>query len=408
MSISLCLIVRNEAQTLPGCLASVGSLTDDIIVVDTGSTDGTMALARQFGAQVYSYPWHDDFAAARNHALHQASGDWILVLDADERLHPQGVAQLQALDQGRPLEHTPAAAVLLVNLIRQEVGALQSPYSLVPRLFRNHLGLHFTRPYHETVEDSVTQLQRQQPHWQVVTLPALALTHSGYTPAAIQQQQKLERARRILEPYLAAHPDDAYIGNKLGALYGQAGDWDQALALLQRARTTVAPEDSVTGYELQYHLGLAYRHRQDWEQAIAHYRQALAVPLLPALKLGAQINLGSALKAQGHLLDAIACFQQAIDVDPSCAVAYYNLGLTQRARGYLDEAIAAYRQAIRLQPTYAEAHRNLAVALFKLGQLPECRQSFRRAIKLYDSTQPAEAQRLRQQVQALGLALDRD
>jgi len=406
MSISLCLIVKNEAQTLASCLASARPLADEIIVVDTGSSDDTMPLARQLGAQVYPYPWQDDFAAARNQALSHASGDWILVLDADEHLQPQGLAQLRALAQGRPLGQTPAEAIVLVNLIRQEIGALQSPYSLVPRFFRNHLGLHFTRPYHETVVDSVIQLQQQQPHWQVVTLPMVALTHTGYTPDMIRRHQKLERARRIMARYLAEHPDDAYIGNKLGALYGQAGDWDRALPLLQRALKMVPPQDSMTRYELHYHLGLAYRHHQDWEQAMAHYRQALTEPLLPTLTLGAQINLGSALKAQGHLNDAIRCFQQAIDVDPNCAVAYYNLGLTQRARGYLDDAIAAYRQAIQLQPAYAEAHRNLAVALFKLGRIPECCQSFQRAIHLYEGTQPSEAERLRQQLQALGLAID--
>ena len=82
--ISLCMIVKNEEAYLEECLTSVKDLVSEIIIVDTGSTDKTKEIAKKFGAKIIDFTWIDDFAAARNASIKQATGDWILVLDADE------------------------------------------------------------------------------------------------------------------------------------------------------------------------------------------------------------------------------------------------------------------------------------------------------------------------------------
>ncbi|NJL45333.1 MAG: tetratricopeptide repeat protein, partial [Leptolyngbyaceae cyanobacterium SM2_3_12] len=115
------------------------------------------------------------------------------------------------------------------------------------------------------------------------------------------------------------------------------------------------------------------------------------------------INYGSLKQTQGDLAAAIKLFQQAIDTDPSLALAHYNLGLAHRTRGYLGEAIAAYQRAIELQPDYPEAHQNLGVALFKLGKLPESLAAFSQAVKIYQRTDPAYAVSLKQRLKSLGL-----
>ncbi|MBD0268706.1 MAG: tetratricopeptide repeat protein [Cyanobacteria bacterium Co-bin8] len=403
MTISLCMIVRDEAERLPACLASAKDLISQIIVLDTGSTDQTVAIAQAQGAEVHTFAWSQDFAAARNAALEQATGDWILVLDADETLQPDIVPVLKGIDQGQGVGEIAAEHLLLVNLLRLEVGAQQSPYTLVSRFFRNRPELRFTRPYHETVDDSVVALQAQEPSWQVATLDAIALHHQGYQADAIARQNKFERARTIMAAYLADHPEDAYICNKLGALYGQEGEWAKALPLLERG-LTAAHSDPLTRYELYYHRGLAHRQLQQFDQAKQDYHTALEQPLLPKLKLGAVINLGSLLKQQGQLPEAIAQFEQAITIDPDCAIAHFNLGVAHRAQGYLDPAIAAYRRAIELQPNYPEAYQNLGVALFKLGKLPECLQAFSMALRLYEQSDPQAAQALRTGIKKLGIA----
>jgi glycosyltransferase involved in cell wall biosynthesis len=100
-TLTLCLIARDEEALLPACLASVRGVVDQIIVADTGSTDRTAALALQAGAEVIDHPWQSDFSAARNAALSAATGDWILVLDADERLSAgSGAVIRQAIQSG--------------------------------------------------------------------------------------------------------------------------------------------------------------------------------------------------------------------------------------------------------------------------------------------------------------------
>lgn len=400
--ISLCMIVKDEAASLARTLASVAGLVGETIIVDTGSTDDTVAIAQSHGASVHSINWDNDFAAARNASLRHATGDWVLVLDADEVLWPATAQVLQALDSGQPLEDVAAEDVLAVTLLRQELGAPQAPYTLITRCFRRLPEISFNRPYHETVDDSVAALQAQDPRWQVVTLAEVALHHTGYDPAVVMQRGKFDRARTIMEAYLADHPDDAYILNKLAALYVESDQIETALPLLNRAleRPDNALDD-ITRYELHYHRALALASQP--EQAASAYQAALDQPVLPQLKLGAWINYGSLKKAQGDFDAAAELFQQAIAVDTTLAVAHYNLGTAQRARGYLDEAIAAYRRAIALDPDYAAAHQNLAVALFKLGQLSEALQAFKQSIALYEASDPAAAASLRQGITKLGI-----
>lgn len=402
MGITLCMIVKDEADSLPACLKSVQPLTQDMVVLDTGSTDQSVAIAERYGARVIPYTWEDNFAAARNVSLAAAQGDWILVLDADETLDPACISTLQAIDRGEPFQDIAAEQILLINFLRREIGAQQSPYTLVSRFFRNHTAIQFQRAYHETVDDSVTAIIAQEPSWQVLTWPEVAIHHYGYSPDAIHQKNKFERAQAIMEGHLKHHPDDPYILNKLGALYIQQQDWATGIDLLTRGLTH-SDGDPITTYELHYHLGIAYRHQQQLELAASHYQTALQQPILESLKVGAQLNYGSLLKAQGQLASAVKAFEQAIAIDPNNATAYYNLGVAHRIRGYLEPAIAAYQKAIALQPNYAEAYQNLGVALFKLGKLPESLNAFNQAIGLYRATDPEVANRLSHQLQQLGL-----
>ena len=149
--LSLSMIVRDEAAQIEDCLRSVQGFVDEMVVVDTGSTDNTVALAQAMGARVERIDWPGDFAPARNQALQWVSGDWVLVLDADERLRPEAVAPLRAL-MAQP-------NVLLINLLRHERGAVQSPYSNVSRLFRRHPAIRWSRAYHSMVDDSVAETE---------------------------------------------------------------------------------------------------------------------------------------------------------------------------------------------------------------------------------------------------------
>ncbi|HAJ61289.1 MAG TPA: glycosyltransferase, partial [Cyanobacteria bacterium UBA8543] len=243
------MIVKNEEARLPQTLNSVKGIVDEMVVLDTGSTDRTVEIARKFGAKVHLFEWCNDFSIARNEALKYVQGKWVLVLDADEVLTSEIVPEMkQAMKSDRHL---------VINLIRHEVGAAQSPYSLVSRLFRNHPEVRFSRPYHAMVDDSVQELLQREPQWQVVYLSTIAILHYGYQSEAIAAQDKYTKARTAMEGFLASHPNDAYTCNKLGALYLQIGELTQGIELLERGLTATSVEPLVL-FELHYHLGYAY------------------------------------------------------------------------------------------------------------------------------------------------------
>lgn len=394
VKISLCMIVKDEENMLPRCLKSVQDLVDEIIVVDTGSTDRTVEIAQQFGAAVYHHPWTDDFADARNASLQHAQGDWILALDADETLMPNCISALQSA-----LENPHCLAI---TLLREEIGAQQNPYSLVCRLFRRHPQIQFQRPFHETIDDNITALMQQEPHWEVHSLSTPAIAHDGYRPEAIAQRQKSDRAERTMSRYLKAHPQDAYMCSKLGALYVTQGHHTLGLTLLEQGLST-QPEAAATCYELHYHLGLAYTATQQISLAQQHYEQALETELPDVLKLAACINLAALYSDSENWTQAEALLTYVSLIEPDLAIAHYNLGLVYKAQGNFSAAIVAYEQAITLQPNNPEAHQNLGVVYFKQGQVLESLTAFQEAIALHTlQGNIDEALRLKQTLAGMG------
>ncbi|MGA9382565.1 MAG: tetratricopeptide repeat protein [Phormidium sp.] len=393
MKLSLCAIAKNESTSLPNCLKSVQNVVNEIIILDTGSTDKTPEIAKGFGAKVYHFQWCNDFSVARNEALKYVQGDWVLVLDADEVLKLEIVPQLKQVIQQPNL--------LVVNLVRQEIGAKQAPYSLVSRLFRKHPEVYFSRPYHAMIDDSVSLLLQQEPQWQIANLSDVAILHYGYEPGTIASRNKFQTAKTTMEGYLNQHPNDPYVCNKLGALYLEIGEKAKGIELLQRGLTANSIDSSVL-YELHYHLGIAYESLQQLNLAESHYQTATILDILPQLKLGAFINLGNVLKATNQLVAAQEAYVSAIAIDPNFAVGYYNLGMLLKQMGRFADAIALYQQAIKLNPNYADAYQNLGVIFLKTGNVSESLVAFKRAIELHQTNNPSEATRLRQGLQEMG------
>jgi tetratricopeptide (TPR) repeat protein len=390
------MIVKNEEENLGIAINSARDLVDEIVVLDTGSTDNTVALAKGMGAKVNYFPWGNDFAQARNEALKYVESEWVLVLDADEQLNRKIIPELQ---KNIAVDNT-----LVVNLVRQEMGAAQSPYSLVSRLFRNHPKIRFDHPYHGMIDDSVGELLKRENHWQIVDLASVAIFHYGYQPEIIAALDKSGRARETMEVFLKQNPADTYTCSKLGALYVQLGKVEEGIKLIKRGLKLNTAQAPVL-FELHYHLGNAYSRQGKFEQAAKQYQKAIAQPILPQLKLGAYNNLGSILQGIGDLENAEKLYQAALNIDPNFAVGYYNLGMLWKARGRFTEAIAAYQQAIKINPNYGSAYQNLGVVFLKLGKMPESIAAFQKAIALHQSQNPQEAERLRQGLKEIGIDL---
>jgi tetratricopeptide (TPR) repeat protein len=184
------MIVKNEAHQLSRCLASARPYVEEIIVVDTGSSDETVAIAHQFGAQVSYFEWCDDFAQARNASLAHATGDWILVLDADEELVVQSRDFWQTL--------TTNSQIWIYNLKRTEANLSGDRPPITPlypsRLFRNLPELRYVFPFHEQLHYQGQPLPGQQ----VAYLSELELRHYGYADDTLHQKH-LHRNIPLLE-----------------------------------------------------------------------------------------------------------------------------------------------------------------------------------------------------------------
>ena len=389
------MIVKDEESTLSKCLSSAKKFVNEIVVLDTGSSDKTVKIAEGYGAKVHHFEWCYDFSAARNEALKYVTGDWILVLDADEILAPEIIPQLREAIQREEY--------LLINLVRDEIGAAQSPYSMVSRLFRNHPQIKFSHPYHALIDDSVSEIISKETQWQIGYIQGIAILHSGYQQSAITKKNKLVKAQAGMEEFLANNPDDAYVCSKLGALYMDLEKVPQGIQLLSKG-VTLAGENYDILYELYYHLGIAYSRLKNHQQAIAHYQAAIKLPIYPILKLGAYNNLGNLLKEKGDFKGAKKAYETTLKIDPSFVSGYYNLGMTLKEMGLFKDAIAAYVKAIDLNPQYAQAYQNLGVVLLKLGYVEDSLIAFKEAIHLHEKQNNIfAAEQLRKGLKDMGL-----
>ena len=222
--VSLCVIARDEAEHLGACLESAAGAVDEIVVVDTGSSDGTIDVARGHGANVFEAHWTDDFAAARNFALDQASGAWVLTLDADERLAPEAAESLAALLAGAG---APALRVPIEEV--GTTGEIEAIHSAV-RLFRRIPSHRWQRTVCERVTAAATEYV------------ALPIRHHGYADA-MQRYTKLDRNRLLLERAVVAAPSDPELRQRLAWTMLVLGDpfaaAAHAEAALRRTRSTM-------------------------------------------------------------------------------------------------------------------------------------------------------------------------
>ncbi|MFZ5942999.1 MAG: glycosyltransferase [Bacillota bacterium] len=210
-SLSLCMIVKDEEEYIGRCLSSISSYVDEIVILDTGCTDNTVAVARQFGAKVYKFDWQEDFSAARNYIKGFANGDWILVLDADEEMPVESAANLHGLIQKTNAD---AYALKIINLTsRQDDSQVQISPNI--RLFKNTPQYYFEGIIHEQIRPSIL---RHNPSAKIV-YSNLTIIHYGYIKNNPKQRSKNIRNISLLKKAVENEPNNCFHHYNLGVSY---------------------------------------------------------------------------------------------------------------------------------------------------------------------------------------------
>jgi glycosyltransferase involved in cell wall biosynthesis len=201
-TISVCMMVKNEEKNLPRALESVKDWVDEIIVVDTGSTDRTVEIAESYGAKIYHHPWENDFSKHRNQSISYATSDWLLIVDADEELDQETAPLL------RQITSAPREICGFVFELYNDVSAGGQTMILHPRLFRNHVGFHYEGKVHNrpTVPGNVARTN-------------IRLIHYGYNETPEVMQAKHERRVAMIRNWVEEEPDNflahAYLAHAL-------------------------------------------------------------------------------------------------------------------------------------------------------------------------------------------------
>lgn len=218
-TLSLCMITKNEEKNIKACLESMINIADEIIIVDTGSTDKTVEIAKSYGAKVFSHKWNDDFSEARNVSLEKATKDWIIVLDGDEVLPQEDGKKLKHLINTTSME---ALYLRLENIVdNKSLGD-----AVVLRVFRNNKSYRFRNKMHEQVIFSIEEYAGKDK----IQATNLRILHYGYDPKIYNMEDKQKRNLKILESY-PEEERDGYFYYSIGNEYSRANDINKSLEM---------------------------------------------------------------------------------------------------------------------------------------------------------------------------------
>jgi tetratricopeptide (TPR) repeat protein len=365
MTLSAVMIVRDEERFLDPCLASIRGLVDEIVVVDTGSCDRTREIAAGHGARLCQFSWRHDFAAARNFAIDQANGSWLLYIDADERVRGH--------DRGR-LANALADERLIACTVRfhPRTGFTAYPEH---RLFRRDPRIRFAGAIHETIMPSIREVVLAT--GASIGTSDLTIDHVGYDG---DQSHKLDRNLRILLSAVEENPRRAYLWWHLGTVWRDLGcpadaeaAWRRGVGVARANATGHQPAEGLCFVELaKVLLGRG-------EDALELIEQGLALKpdnwLLHALKAKALIAARRYADAL-PVLEALAGVQAESLVDDLAydsrifgASAFADLALCAFRLGRYGQSQAWYARAAALEPDSLEyrTKQRLAAARARAG-----------------------------------------
>ncbi len=370
--ISLCMIVKDEAENLPRCLESVRGIVDEIIVVDTGSTDETPKIAERYGAKVVRFEWTGSFSDARNESLKHARGEWILWLDADEAL-ADGKEQLRKiLEQDSEHDGFILPMVSFVGYRSHREGHVHPAF----RLFRNLPGIRFERNLHEQIAGSILTVK---PNAKFGVLPVW-IEHYGYLRPLVERRRKAERNLALAKKDLKANPFDSFAWFNLGREYLRLGQWERAFYCFRRS--ILHHGDNFTPYLLRCLCDAVHclMRLNRPHQALAFLQE---VQQLPVTTPDFWVLEGQVRFALSDWSGALQAFQRALQFQQQLPTnfdwtegatsygAWYWMGACYQKMGQLSEALRCYGSSIQ-SALQRRRYYEPAINAFVQLMLPQC------------------------------------
>lgn len=413
--LSLCMIVKNESRALADCIRSIRTVVDEIIVVDTGSTDGTKGVAQQFGARVFDVPWEDDFSAARNASILRATGEYILWLDADDLIDDSEIRKLHLLKKKLPRNKRQAYHLLVQN---------ESPVDGETRFFQLRIfprigGAFFEGRVHEQIIYPLGRLGIEMVQTDIV------IRHVGYGSKAIAAQ-KMARNLRIIQKELESDPDNLILRYNAAKTLAGMNRQEEAIALLEKiiANGDLRRKEKDVFLEISLNVGRYYVELKRFEDArtvfqtliygfpnngLAHFSLAETLFLMKdfsaareelekSLMFPAETSLfplnagkykfyqyyylGECYAQLGEPKRAEEMFCQSLGLHKDDYRSYDGLGrLSFQARRF-EEAVNYFQQALSQGGMSDTIFTNLGIAFWKMGGPKEAEKSLFRSLDI--------------------------
>ena len=340
--LSLCMIVKNEEKSLKKCLSKVAPFVDEIIIVDTGSTDNTKTIASEFTDKIYDFKWCNDFAKARNFSISKASNEYILVLDADEFIidfFKENVFEFINNNSNK----NKVGRIKRINIMENSDGTKRY-IERVNRLFNKNY-FHYEGIIHEQIVS---------PNGKLYNTEVIDITteHVGYTKEVLNRTNKLKRNIDLLKLAVKDKPDDPYIYFQLGKSYYMLRDYKIAAIYFEKALS----------FELDFRLEYVEDLIETYGYALVNsgrYEDALILQNCVDVysnRADFQFLIGIIYMNNAKFKEAVESFLKCTELPYSKVegintyIAYYNIGVIYDVLGFREKAIEYYRKSGNYEP----------------------------------------------------------
>ena len=381
LGVSLCMIVRDEEKYLGQALTSLKPLVDEMIVVDTGSKDRTIEIAKAHGAKIFDFAWVDDFSAARNFSISKASGKWLLTLDADEAIADRDYAKFTGLLNDPAIcwmfterHYTNDPLMSGFRRAKGEYAGWERSYggyfeSSRVRLFPNDLQICFRGRIHELVEHKICELGNR------VENSDIPIHHYGHTPEAKHEKDRRKASLYSQSGEQKINEDSSQWQNffDLGVEYSYRKLYGQSLSKFERA-----VELNPRFFEIYGRMGYVLCEMGRYQEAIESMEQALRINPQDYESYG---NLGVVFIRMEKYPLAIEALTRATEIYPEFIRGYYTLANALLRTGKVQEAVASYERTLEIYPGYTDAKVELATLLTLLKRLDKAEQIFLSALE---------------------------